>query len=315
MDAQSPIFVAGHNGMVGAAIVRNLKGRGFANIITASREELDLRDQAGVQDFFERQKPAYVFLAAAIVGGIEANRSYPVEFLRDNLQIQNNVIDSSYRVGAKKLVFLGSSCIYPRECPQPMKEEYLMTGLLEPTNEGYAIAKIAGLRLAQYYQRQYGMACLIPIPCNLYGANDSFDPQRSHVLSANVRRFVTAAREGASEVTVWGSGNAKREFMNVDDLAQAVLFLMDHWTSPEVINVGTGVDLTIRELVELIARQAGYTGKILWDASKPDGMPRKCMDVSKLTQLGYRPTISLEQGIEEMIKDFQAQNPTAHTYH
>lgn len=306
MNTQSGIFVAGHAGMVGSAIVRALQNAGHSNIITATRKELDLRDQTVVRVFFERSKPTYVILAAAIVGGIEANRSRPVEFLRDNLQIQNNVIDSSYAAGVKKLVFLGSSCIYPREAPQPIKEEFLLTGPLEPTNEGYALAKIAGLRLAQYYQRQYGMECLIPIPCNLYGPNDSFDPKNAHVLSANVRRFVDATRNNVPEVTVWGTGNAKREFMHVDDLAHALLFLVDAWQSPEVINVGTGVDLTIKELVKLIARKAGYSGKITWDASKPDGMPRKCMDVSKLAGLGFKPAMSLEKGIEQMIEAYKS---------
>jgi len=310
MNTQSRIFVAGHGGMVGSAIVRALTQAGHTNIITASREELDLRGQASVRTFFERSKPEYVILAAAIVGGIEANRSRPVEFLRDNLQIQNNVIDSSYAVDIKKLVFLGSSCIYPRETQQPMREEYLLTGPLEPTNEGYALAKIAGLRLAQYYQRQYGMECLIPIPCNLYGPNDSFDPKNAHVLSANVRRFVDAAKDNIPEVTVWGTGSAKREFMHVDDLARALLFLMDAWKSPEVINVGTGVDLTIKELVELIAQKAEYKGRIIWDATKPDGMPRKCMDISKLAKLGFKPTMTLEHGIEQMINDYRTKATT-----
>lgn len=309
MDIQSPIYVAGHNGMVGSALVRHLKAKGFTNIITATHQELDLRNEAAVRLFLEQKKPVYVFLAAAIVGGIEANRSHPVEFLRDNLQIQNNVIVGSYEVGVQKLIFLGSSCIYPRESAQPIKEEYLLTGPFEPTNEGYAIAKVAGLRLAQYYQRQYGMACLIPIPCNLYGPNDSFDPQRSHVLSAMVRRFVNAVREHQEDVSVWGTGSAKREFMHVDDLAEAILFLVDAWNSPEVINVGTGNDLTIKELAELVAKKAGYTGTISWDATKPDGMPRKCMDVSKLTGLGFRPSVSLEAGIEGMIQDYQGMPP------
>lgn len=311
MNSEDNIFIAGHRGMVGSAIVRALKEKGYANIVTATRAELDLRDQLAVRSFLERTKPNIVILAAAIVGGIEANRSYPVEFLRDNLQIQNNVIDSSYAVGVKKLVFLGSSCIYPREAAQPMREEYLLTGPLEPTNEGYALAKIAGLRLAQYYQRQYGMDCLIPIPCNLYGPNDSFDPKNAHVLSANVRRFVDAAKENIPEVTVWGNGSAKREFMHVDDLARALLFLMDAWKSPEVINVGTGVDLTIKELVELIALKAGYKGKIVWDSTKPDGMPRKCMDISKLNSLGFKPEVSLEAGIAKIIQDYRSKSTTS----
>ena len=226
MNLQDKIYVAGHNGMVGSAIIRSLHDKGFSNVITASRKELDLTNQDAVQTFFSKNKPDYVFLAAAIVGGIAANNKYPVEFLKDNLHIQNNVIESSYKAKVNKLIFLGSSCIYPRECPQPIKEEYLMTGPLEPTNEGYALAKISGLRLAQYYQRQYGMKCLVTIPCNLYGTNDSFDPERSHVLSAMVRRFVYAKNENSSEVVVWGTGKARREFMFVDDLAAAILLLV-----------------------------------------------------------------------------------------
>lgn len=305
MKIENRIYVAGHNGMVGSAIIRALQSKGYKNIITADHHELDLRNQEAVKAFFVRTKPEYVFLAAAVVGGIEANRQHPVEFLKDNMLIQNNVIENCYKVNVKKLVFLGSSCIYPRECPQPIKEEYLMTGPLEPTNEGYALAKIAGLRLSQYYQRQYGMKCLIPIPCNLYGPNDSFDPERSHVLSAMVRRFVSAIEEKASIVTVWGTGKAKREFMYVDDLASALLFLMDKWDSPDVINVGTGTDITIKELAELVAHKTGYKGKIIWDSSKPDGMPRKCMDISHLNALGFKSSTSLEQGVEKMIGEYR----------
>jgi GDP-L-fucose synthase len=305
METHDRIYVAGHKGMVGSALVRALQARGFNNLVTASRLELDLRDSQAVAAFFDREHPDRVILAAAKVGGIQANRQHPVEFLADNLAIQNNMIAQSWHVGVKQFVFLGSSCIYPRECPQPMKEEYLLTGPLEPTNEGYAIAKIAGLRLAQYYTQQYGMSTLSPMPCNLYGPNDSFDPLHSHVLSALVRKFTDAVDEGKPEVGMWGTGSARREFLHVDDMAEAVLFLMEHWPSPEIINVGAGTDLSIRELAELIAGKVGFTGQMVWDTNMPDGMPRKCMDVSKLSTLGFRPRISLEMGIDGVIADYR----------
>jgi GDP-L-fucose synthase len=304
MKLSNRIFVAGHRGMVGSALVRALEKSGYTSIVTASRQEVDLRDTASVADFFARERPDYVLLAAAKVGGIQANRMAPATFLYDNLMIQNNVIHEAYRTGVKKLVFLGSSCVYPRDCPQPMREEYLMTGPLEPTNEGYAIAKIAGLKMVQYYHQQYGLSGICPMPCNLYGPNDSFDPQHSHVLSALVKKFSDAADEGKTEVTMWGTGSARREFLHVDDLARAVLFLMDRCDSPEIINVGSGTDVSIRELAEMIARKVGYEGKLVWDTSMPDGMPRKCMDVSKLSALGFSPAIPVEEGVDQVIAEY-----------
>jgi GDP-L-fucose synthase len=306
MKKNSRIFVAGHAGMVGSAIVRALRTEGFSDIITASHKELDLCDAAAVGRFFKDQKPAYVFLAAARVGGIQANRDHQADFLRENLEMQNNVIHHSYLNKAEELVFLGSSCIYPRQCPQPMKEEYLLTGPLEPTNEGYALAKIAGLRLAQFYQQQYGLKCITPMPCNIYGTNDSFDPANSHVLSALVKRFVDAAQADAPEVALWGTGSARRELLHVDDLARALLLLVEKWHSPEIINVGCGTDVSIRELAALVAEKAGYKGRLSWDPSKPDGMPRKCLEVSKLSALGFSPKISLEQGIAQVVADYKA---------
>lgn len=306
MNKEDRIFVAGHAGMVGSALKRKLLQEGFLNIITAPRRTLDLRDPKGVELFFAQERPDYVMLAAAKVGGIQANRQFPAEFLYDNLMIQTNVIHQAYQSGVKKVLLLGSSCIYPRECPQPMKEEYLMTGLLEPTNEAYALAKIAGLRMAQYYHHQYDLRAICPIPCNLYGPNDSFDPQRSHVLSALVKKIIDAVDEDRPEVVLWGSGIARREFMHVDDLARALLILMDEWESPDIINVGTGSDLSIRELAMLVAQKVNYSGKIVWDTSMPDGMPRKCVDISKLSKLGFQPMISLEEGIEGVIKGYRA---------
>jgi len=306
MNFSDSIFVAGHRGLVGSALTRLLKAIGFMNLITATRSELDLQNACAVETFFERTQPEYVILAAAEVGGIQANRSCPVEFLANNLEIQNNVLKASHKYGVKEFVFLGSSCIYPRECPQPMKEEYLLTGPLEPTNEAYALAKIAGLRLAQYYDRQYGMKSISPMPCNLYGPNDSFDPQHSHVLSALVKKFSDAVAEGRHEVVMWGTGNARREFLHVDDLAKAVLFLIDNWHSPEIINVGAGEDVSIRELAETIAQKVNYTGDMVWDTSMPDGMPRKCLDVSKLFALGWRPEIVLSDGIDRVIQEYRS---------
>ncbi len=300
------IFVAGHRGMVGSAIVRALRNLGQDNLLLRSRQELDLCNAADVRRFMHEERPEVVILAAARVGGIQANLDAPADFIFENLQIQNNVIDSAYRSGVKRLCFLGSSCIYPRLCPQPMKEEYLLTGPVEPTNEGYAIAKIAGIKMAQAYHRQYGLDVVCAMPCNLYGPNDCFDLQKSHVLSALVRRFVDARDAGAESVTLWGTGTARREFMHVDDLAEAVLFAMERWKSPEVINIGTGTDVSIRELAEMIARISGFNGRIHWDSTKPDGMPRKCMDVSRLAALGFKPRISLAEGIRRMIQEYTA---------
>jgi len=292
--------------MVGSAIVRILLENSFENVLTATRNVADLRDPEAVRRYFEAERPDHVVLAAAKVGGIQANRKYPADFIYDNLMIQSNVIHQAHLSGVKKLIFLGSSCVYPRDCPQPMKEEYLLTGRLEPTNEAYALAKVAGLRMAQYYHEQYGMNCICPMPCNLYGANDSFDPLHSHVLSALVRRFVDAVDDASPEVELWGTGSARREFLNVDDLARAVLFLMEEWDRPEIINVGVGKDISIRDLADLIARKLGYTGVIAWDPSKPDGMPRKCLDVTKMASLGFEPEIPLEAGIDRMIADYRA---------
>jgi GDP-L-fucose synthase len=305
MHKNDKMYVAGHRGMVGSAIVRALKREGYSNIILATREELDLQERMEVELFFKKTKPDYVFLAAARVGGIQANIQYPVEFLSENLTIQNNVIRSCHEHSVKKLIFLGSSCIYPAKCPQPIKEEYLMTGPLEPTNEGYALAKIAGLKLAQYYAQEYGLNCLCPMPCNLYGYNDCFDPQNSHVLSALVKKFVDAVDEDQKSITMWGTGVARREFMHVDDLADALLFLVNHWNVPDIINIGSGTDISIFELAQLIAKKVDYQGMIEWDSSKPDGMMRKCLDVSKLEALGFHNRISLDKGIEGVIQEYK----------
>jgi GDP-L-fucose synthase len=298
------VFVAGHRGMVGSALVRALNRRGNVQLILRSRAELDLCDGAQVRAFMQAERPDTVILAAARVGGIQANLDAPADFVFQNLQIQNNVIDSAARAGIQRLCFLGSSCIYPRLAAQPMSEEALLTGPLEPTNAGYAIAKIAGLTMAKAYQQQYGMKAICPMPCNLYGPGDCFDLQKSHVLSALVRRFFDAHESQVPVVTLWGTGSAYREFMHVDDLAEAVLFIMDRWHSPEIINVGTGEDISIRNLAEMIAGLCGYTGAIEWDSTKPDGMPRKLMDVTKLTELGYRSRIPLEAGVREMIASY-----------
>ncbi len=307
MNKNSKIYIAGHSGMVGSAILRLLGSRGFANTIYRQLDELDLKNESAVDEFFRNEKPEFVFLAAARVGGIQANIDHPAEFLFENLQIQNNIIHNSYIHGVEKICFLGSSCIYPRECPQPMKEEYLMTGPLEPTNEGYALAKIAGLRMIQYYNVQYGLKGINPMPCNLYGTNDSFDLAHSHVLSALVKRFTDAKDAGDNEIILWGTGSARREFLHVDDVADALLFLMDNFNSTEIINVGTGSDYTIKELADMISQKVGYQGKILWDSSKPDGMPRKCLDVSKIQKLGFKPKISLNEGIDRVIKDYRTK--------
>lgn len=304
---KGPIYVAGHRGMAGSALVRRLRASGRDDLILKGHDELDLLDQRAVRDFFEAARPATVFLAAARVGGIEANRSHPYEFLYENLQIQNNVIDSAFRCGTERFVFLGSSCIYPRECRQPMREEDLMTGPLEPTNEGYALAKIAAIRLLQALEREYGFASLSVMPCNLYGPDDSFDPIHSHVMAALVRRFVDAAERGDGSVTLWGTGAARREFLHVDDMAEAVMILLDRWPSAEIVNVGSGEDLSIAELARLVAEKAGFGGAIGWDSSRPDGMPRKCLDVSRLASFGFVPSVSLEAGIEEMIALYRAR--------
>lgn len=292
--------------MVGSALIRLLKEDGYTNIVIAARDIVDLRNQTMVNVFFKQHKPEYVFLSAARVGGIAANSAYPVEFLYDNLMIQNNMFKAAHDNGVTKFCFLGSSCIYPKTCPQPMKEEYLLTGPLEQTNEGYALAKIAGLKMAEYYHRQYGMQSICPIPCNLYGTNDHFDLQNSHVLSTLVRKFVDAVDKDKKFVSVWGTGIARREFMHVDDLALAVVLLMDNWHTPEIINVGWGIDLTIKELAECIAQQVGFTGTLRWDTTKPDGMLKKCLDTSKITALGFKPRISLSEGIAQTIREYRS---------
>jgi GDP-L-fucose synthase len=305
MEKQDKIYVAGHRGMVGSAIVRLLESRGFGNLLLAGRDELDLRDSLAVAEFFKNQKPDIVILAAARVGGIQANLDFPAEFLYENLAIQNNVIHQSYLHEVKKFCFLGSSCIYPRLCPQPMKEEYLLSGPLEPTNEGYALAKIAGLKMVEFYRRQYGFDGISIMPCNLYGTGDNFDPDHSHVLSALVKKFVDAVDSQAESVTVWGSGKARREFMHVADAAEAILFVMDHSELTGLINIGAGSDVAIKELALLVAEKVGYKGKIDRDISRPDGMPRKCMDVSQISKLGFTPKISLEQGVQKTIEEYR----------
>jgi GDP-L-fucose synthase len=299
MEKNSSIYVAGHIGLVGSAIRRRLRQEGFANLVSRDLRDLDLRDQAATRRFFAEAKPEYVFLAAAKVGGILANATYPADFIYDNLAIEANVIDAAARTGVRKLLFLGSSCIYPKLAPQPIREESLLTGPLEPTNEWYAIAKIAGIKLAQAYRAQYGLNAISLMPTNLYGPGDNFDLQSSHVLPALIRKTHEALRAGAPEIVVWGSGTPRREFLHVDDLADAAVFLMLEYDSAEIINVGTGIDVTIRELAEMIGRAAGYTGSIAFDSSKPDGTPRKLLDVSRLTALGWKPKIALAGGIAE----------------
>jgi GDP-L-fucose synthase len=300
MKPESKIFVAGHRGMVGSAIVRRLGSAGFHNLVLRTSSELDLRNSAAVKNFFEAEKPEYVFLAAAKVGGIVANNTYRAEFLYDNLMIQSNVMHESYRAGVKKLLFLGSSCIYPKLAPQPLKEEYLLTGLLEPTNEPYAIAKIAGIKMCDAYRSQYGCNFISAMPTNLYGPNDNYDLQTSHVIPALLRKFHEAKVHDSLEVVVWGTGTPLREFMHVDDLADACLFLMERYNEPGFVNVGTGKELSIRELAELISKIVGYSGKIVFDTSKPDGTPRKLMDVGRLASLGWKASISLEEGIRSV---------------
>lgn len=307
MNKQAKIFVAGHRGMVGSAIYRLLNKRGYSNILVAEKKEVDLLNQQQVSSFFNTHKPEYVILAAARVGGIQANLENPARFLYENLVIQNNVIHQSYLHGVKKFVFLGSSCIYPKESPQPMKEEYLLTGKLEPTNEGYAIAKIAGLKMTQFYEKQFGMPGISVMPCNLYGPNDSFDLQHSHVLSALVKRFCDAVASKQSELVLWGTGIARREFMHVDDMAEATLHMMEHYHSNEFINVGWGEDVTIKELAETIAAKTGFTGSIKWNATKPNGMLRKCMDVTRMRATNFAPKIGLSQGIDQMIRLYREE--------
>lgn len=304
MEKQSKIFIAGHRGMVGSAILRKLEKEGYSNLITRTSSELDLRNQQAVADFFETERPDYVFLAAAKVGGIVANNTYRADFLYENLCIQNNVIHESYRTGVKKLMFLGSSCIYPKLAPQPLKEDYLLTGLLEETNEPYAIAKIAGIKMCDAYRAQYGCNFISVMPTNLYGYNDNYHPQNSHVLPALIRKFHEAKNNGSSEVVIWGSGTPMREFLFADDLADACYFLMQNYNENHLINIGTGKDLSIKDLALLIRKVIGFEGSLTFDSSKPDGTPRKLMDVSKLHSLGWVHQIELEEGIRLAYQDF-----------
>jgi GDP-L-fucose synthase len=292
------IYVAGHRGLVGSALLRRLQAEGYENLLTRSRQELDLTDARMVDEFFAAERPEHVFLAAAKVGGILANSTYPVDFLRDNLAIELAVIDAAHRHGTKKLLFLGSSCIYPKFAPQPIREEYLLTGELEPTNEPYAVAKIAGIKLCQAYREQYGEDFISVMPTNLYGPGDNFDLQTSHVLPALIRKFHEAKERGKSSVTIWGTGEPRREFLHVDDFAEACLFLMNNYSGNEPINVGTGSDISIRELAELVSEVVGYTGEIAYDTTKPDGTPRKLLEVSRLNSLGWRAITPLKVGIE-----------------
>jgi len=311
MEKDSKIYIAGHRGMVGSAIHRRLKKEGFQNFVFRTSDELDLRNQQAVADFFAKEKPVYVFLAAAKVGGILANNTYRAEFLYDNLMIQSNIIENSYRQGAKKLLFLGSSCIYPKLAPQPLKEEYLLTGLLEHTNEPYAIAKIAGIKMCDGYRSQYGCNFISVMPTNLYGPNDNYDLKNSHVLPALIRKFHEAKVNDQPEVTVWGTGNPRREFLHADDMADACVFLMKNYNEEGLINIGVGEDLSIKELAEMIKAITGYKGKIVFDSSKPDGTPRKLMDVTKLSSLGWKATIQLKDGIEKTYTERFIQNKFA----
>ena len=307
MEINSKIYVAGHRGMAGSAIVRKLKAEGFENLVTRISSELDLRNQQAVSDFFEEEKPEYVFLAAAKVGGIHANNVYRADFLYDNLMIEANIIHAAYASGVKKLLFLGSSCIYPKLAPQPIKEEYLLTGLLEQTNEPYAIAKIAGIKLCEAYRDQYGCNFISAMPTNLYGQGDNYHLENSHVLPALIRKFDTAVKEGQSEVEVWGTGKPLREFMYVDDLADACFFLMQGYNEKDFVNVGTGEEVTIRELAETVANVTGFKGEIVFNTEKPDGTPRKLMDSSRLHGLGWKHRFSLKEGLQKAYAHFQRE--------
>jgi GDP-L-fucose synthase len=308
MNKESKIYIAGHRGMVGSAIHRNLKAAGFSNFIIRKSSELDLRNQQAVMDFFAAEKPEYVFLAAARVGGIVANNTFRGEFLYENLMIQSNIIHAAYLNGVQKLMFLGSSCIYPKMAPQPMKEEYLLTGLLENTNEPYAIAKIAGIKMCDAYRSQYGCNFISVMPTNLYGPNDNYDLTNSHVLPALIRKFHEAKVSGSFSVTLWGTGKPRREFLHADDLAAACVYLMESYNEPGLINIGTGEDIEIGELALLIKKIVGYEGEIIHDFTKPDGTPRKLMDVSKLHSFGWKHKIGLEEGIRKVYTDF-VENP------
>ena len=310
MEKDSKIYIAGHRGMVGSAIYRKLQEKGFYNFVLKTSKELDLRNQQAVSDFFQVQKPDYVFLAAAKVGGIIANSTYRADFLYENLAIQNNVIHSAYETGVKKLMFLGSSCIYPKLAPQPLKEEYLLSGFLEETNEPYAIAKIAGIKLCEAYRMQYGCDFISVMPTNLYGPNDNYDLKNSHVLPAMIRKFHEAKESKNESVTLWGTGSPMREFLHADDLAEACAYLMENYSEPQFINVGTGIDITIKELAETVSKIVGFEGRLVWDTTKPNGTPRKLMDVSKLHEQGWKHTIDLQEGISLAYQDFLEHHET-----
>ncbi len=312
MRSDSTIYVAGEHGLVGSALVRALTTRGFTNLLSAPRAALDLREHTAVERFFGERRPEYVFMAAAKVGGIAANEAYPADFIRDNLLIQNNLIDAAYRHGTRKFCFLGSSCIYPRLAQQPLREDSLLTGPLEPTNEWYAVAKIAGIKMCQAYARQYGFNAISVMPTNLYGPGDNFDLRTSHVLPALIRKFHEAKSARSETVTIWGSGTPRREFLHVDDLADALCFLMTTYDSPEIINVGCGEDVTISELADLIGDVVGFSGEIVLDRSKPDGTPRKLLDVSKMLGLGWKATIALRDGVRSTYRWFLENAGAAH---
>lgn len=299
MNKDSKIYVAGHRGLVGSAIVRELNKKGYINIIGKTHKELDLMDSVVVENFFKEERPEYVFLAAAKVGGIYANSTYPADFIFENLQIQNNVIGNSHKYGVKKLMFLGSSCIYPKMCPQPIKEEYLLSGYLEETNEAYALAKISGLKMCQYFNKQYGTNFISVMPTNLYGPYDNFHPEHSHVMPALIRRFHEAKVNGAKEVVVWGSGKPLREFLYSEDMADACIYLMENYEGNDFFNIGTGKEIAIKGLAELIKEVVGYEGEIVWDSSKPDGTPRKLLDVSRLESQGWKYKMELKDGVKE----------------
>ncbi len=304
MDKNDKIYVAGHRGLVGSAIVRRLQADGYSNLLLRTSRELDLREQSAVRQFFESEKPDYVILAAAKVGGILANDTYPAEFIYDNLMMEVNIVDAAHRHDVRKLLALGSTCIYPRMAPQPLKEEYLLTGPLEPTNEWYAVAKIAGIKLCQAYRRQYGRSFIAAMPTNLYGPGDNFDLENSHVLPALIRKFHTAKENGEASVTLWGTGKPLREFLHVDDLADACLFLLENYDDEEIVNIGVGEDLSIAELANIVRNVVGFEGEIVYDASKPDGTPRKLVDVSKITGLGWHARTSLREGVAQTYQWF-----------
>lgn len=305
MDRNAKIYVAGHKGLVGSAIVRNLKKRGYKNIITRTHGELDLKNQKAVEEFWREEEPEYVYLAAAKVGGILANDQYPADFIYENLMIQNNVIKAAHDFNAKKLLFLGSTCIYPKNAPQPIKEEYLLSGFLEPTNEAYAIAKIAGLEMCKFFKRQYGDNFISCMPTNLYGPYDNFDLKSSHVLPALIRKFHEAKEEGKPSVEVWGTGTPLREFLHVDDMADACIFLMENYNAQEHVNIGTGEEVSIKQLAETVKEIIGYKGQLLFNSDKPDGTPRKLTDITKLHELGWKHSINLKEGIEDSYKWFK----------